>query len=66
MNAHANTIGNRLSLRTPQRDALDILARGADGSTYVWLARTRRIGTGEGSADLRFDRAVDAPPPAGA
>ncbi len=37
-------------------------ARGADGSTYVWLARTRRIGTGEGSADLRFDRAVEAPP----
>ena len=30
MNAHANTIGNRLSLRTPQRDALDILARVAD------------------------------------
>jgi|JI10StandDraft_1071094.scaffolds.fasta_scaffold01379_16 hypothetical protein len=40
-------------------------ARGADGSTYVWLARTRRTGTGEGSADLRFDRAVDAPPPVG-
>jgi hypothetical protein len=37
-------------------------ARGADGSTHIWLARTRRIGTGEGSADLRFDRAVDAPP----
>jgi type III restriction enzyme len=30
MNAHANAIGNRLSLRTPQRDALDILARVAD------------------------------------
>jgi type III restriction enzyme len=30
MNAHANTVGNRLSLRTPQRDALDILARVAD------------------------------------
>ncbi len=30
MNAHANAIGNRLSLRTPQRDALDIMARVAD------------------------------------
>lgn len=27
MNIHANAIGNRLSLRQPQRDALDILAR---------------------------------------
>ena len=27
MNAHVNTIGNRLSLRQPQRDALEILAR---------------------------------------
>ncbi|MBK9035475.1 MAG: hypothetical protein IPL61_30165 [Myxococcales bacterium] len=38
-------------------------ARGSDGSTHVWLTRTRRVGTGEGSADLRFDRAVDAPAP---
>ena len=27
MNPHVNAIGNRLSLRTPQRDALEILAR---------------------------------------
>ena len=26
MNAHVNTISNRLSLRQPQRDALEILA----------------------------------------
>ena len=36
-------------------------ARGSNGSTHVWLTRTRRVGTGEGSADLRFDNAVDAP-----
>ena len=27
MNIHVNAIGNRLSLRTPQRDSLEILAR---------------------------------------
>lgn len=37
-------------------------ARGADGATYVWVARTRGVGTGEGGAGLRYDRAVDAPP----
>ncbi|MEZ4401898.1 MAG: hypothetical protein R3B06_17850 [Kofleriaceae bacterium] len=37
-------------------------ARGTDGATYVWVARTRGVGTGEGSAGLRYDRALDAPP----
>src|ERR1700726_4503854 len=30
MNAHVNTIGNRLSLRNPQRESLEILARVAE------------------------------------
>ncbi len=30
-------------------------ARGADGSTYVWIGRLRSIGTGEGRSGLRFD-----------
>ena len=34
-------------------------ARGTDGASYVWVARTRGVGTGEGSAGLRYDRAID-------
>ena len=34
-------------------------ARGTDGANYVWVARTRGVGTGEGSAGLRYDRAID-------
>lgn len=30
-------------------------ARGTDGSTYVWIARRKGIGRGEGSSGLRFD-----------
>lgn len=30
MNQHVNTISNRLSLRSPQRDSLEILARICD------------------------------------
>jgi hypothetical protein len=32
-------------------------ARGTDGSTYVWIARRKQIGRGEGSSGLRFDLA---------
>jgi hypothetical protein len=35
-----------------------IRARWTDGSTRVWLARERSIGTGEGASGLRFDLAV--------
>lgn len=38
-------------------------ARGVDGRTYVWVARARGVGTGEGYAGLRFDRAVETVPP---
>lgn len=39
-------------------------ARGADGTTPVWIARTRGVGTGEGSSGVTFDQAlpVDRPP----
>ena len=30
-------------------------ARGQDGSTYVWMARNRSVGKGEGRSGLRFD-----------
>ena len=44
-------------------------ARGADGTTHVWIARTRGVGTGEGSSGLVFDQALptDRPlaPPTG-
>ena len=33
-------------------------ARGADGTTHVWIARTRGVGTGEGSSGLAFDQAL--------
>jgi len=33
-------------------------ARGTDGSTQVWIARTRALGTGEGWSGLRFDLAA--------
>ena len=38
-------------------------SRGADGTTHVWIARTRSVGTGEGWSGLRFDRAVPTEPP---
>jgi hypothetical protein len=31
------------------------LARWHDGSTHLWLARRKKVGTGEGSSGLRFD-----------
>jgi hypothetical protein len=33
-------------------------ARWTDGSTHVWLGRTREVGAGEGSSGLRFDSVV--------
>ena len=33
-------------------------ARWIDGSTHLWIARRKSIGTGEGSSGLRFDLAV--------
>ena len=30
-------------------------ARGADGSTYLWIGRLRSTGRGEGRSGLRFD-----------
>jgi len=38
-------------------------ARGVDGSTHVWNARARSVGTGEGWSGLRFDLAVETAPP---
>jgi hypothetical protein len=32
-------------------------ARGANGESYLWLGRDKRVGTGEGSSLLRFDEA---------
>jgi hypothetical protein len=32
------------------------LARWQDGSTHLWIGRRKRIGRGEGSSGLRFDR----------
>ena len=34
-------------------------ARGADGTTYTWVARTRRVGAGEAASGLAFDLAVE-------
>jgi hypothetical protein len=31
------------------------LARGVDGSTFLWLARRKGVGRGEGSSGLRYD-----------
>jgi hypothetical protein len=33
--------------------------RWVDGSTYLWLARRKGVGSGEGSSGLRFDRIED-------
>ncbi len=33
--------------------------RGSDGATYLWIARRKQIGRGEGSSGLRFDVAVE-------
>jgi hypothetical protein len=30
-------------------------ARGADGSTHVWIGRRRSVGSGEGRSGLQFD-----------
>lgn len=35
------------------------LARWQDGSTHLWIGRRKRIGRGEGSSGLRFDRVID-------
>jgi hypothetical protein len=35
-------------------------ARWLDGSTFLWLARRKGVGRGEGSSGLRFD-SVDEP-----
>ena len=32
------------------------LARWQDGSTHLWIGRRKRVGRGEGSSGLRFDR----------
>ena len=34
--------------------------RWIDGSTHIWIARSRRPGAGEGSSGLRFDLALEA------
>ena len=34
--------------------------RWVDGSTFLWLARRKGVGSGEGSSGLRFDRIEDA------
>jgi hypothetical protein len=39
-------------------------ARGADGRALVWLAARKRVGRGEGSGGLSFDRIADKPPAA--
>ena len=42
------------------------LARWQDGSTHLWIGRRKRVGRGEGSSGLRFDRVVppaEQPPP---
>jgi hypothetical protein len=38
------------------------LARWVDGSTFLWLARRKGIGRGEGSSGLRFDSMDDGAP----
>ena len=35
------------------------LARWQDGSTHLWIGRRKRIGRGEGSSGLSFDRVGD-------
>jgi hypothetical protein len=35
------------------------LARSVDGSTHLWLARSKGVGRGEGSSGLRFDALED-------
>ena len=35
------------------------LARWQDGGTHLWIGRRKRIGRGEGSSGLRFDRLLD-------
>ena len=45
MNRHVNTISNRLSLRPPQRDSLEILAR---ISEILQLEKDWPDGTGGG------------------
>jgi hypothetical protein len=35
-------------------------ARWVDGGTFLWLARRKGAGAGEGSSGLRFDRIEDA------
>jgi hypothetical protein len=35
----------------------EVLTRWADGSTFAWSRRVRRVGRGEGSSGLRFDAA---------
>ena len=37
-----------------------VRSRWIDGSTHLWIARRKNVGTGEGSAGLRFDLAVPA------
>jgi hypothetical protein len=37
------------------------LARWVDGSTFLWLARRKGIGRGEGSSGLRYDTMEDRP-----
>ena len=34
--------------------------RWVDGSTFLWLARRKGAGAGEGSSGLRFDRLEEA------
>ena len=37
-----------------------VRSRWIDGSTHLWVARHKSVGTGEGSSGLRFDLAVPA------
>ncbi|WP_155848437.1 hypothetical protein [Arthrobacter sp. 35W] len=42
---------------------LDQLARGCDGSSYIWRGRTKQAWKGEASSGLRFDAATPRPTP---
>ena len=39
-------------------------ARGPDGHVHTWIGVRKRVGRGEGSSGLAFDRLIDLPPKA--
>jgi hypothetical protein len=42
----------------------NVRARWTKGETFVWIARRKTAGRGEGSSGLRYDEARATPPPA--